>query len=324
MPTNKQTIHPELRWRGKWLRLMRFYFSPFMIPIDNWFMKTFVKGRWFGKSTTYHEHYITRPDGTKLRLCICIPKETKNQVPGLLWLHGGGYAIGLPEQDFATIDAFAKRSGCIVVAPNYRRSVEAPYPAALEDSYLALLWMRAHAHEYGIRPDQLFIGGDSAGGGLTAALSLYARDQGEVAIAFQMPLYPMLDDRMKTPSSQNNTAPVWDSKANKLGWQLYLGPLYGTNEVPIYAAPSRATDYSHLPPTCSFVGTIEPFYNETVAYIEALKQANIKVHFQVYEGCFHAFDRMGSHTTIGKEASQFLMQSFDYAVKHYFAKQPNH
>lgn len=98
-----------------------------------------------------------------------------------------------------------------------------------------------------MRRDKIFVGGNSAGGGMTAALTLYARDRGEVNIAFQMPLYPMLDDR-PTETSKNNDAPVWNTKSNIAAWELYLGGDYGTDRVSKYAAPARETDFSGLPP----------------------------------------------------------------------------
>lgn len=175
--------------------------------------------------------------------------------------------------------------------------------------------MYNHSDEYKIRKDQLIIGGNSAGGGLTAALSLYARDKNEVAIAFQIPLYPMLDDRMDTESAKDNDAPVWNSKSNYIGWKLYLSDLFGTDNVPTYASPARASDFSNLPPTLSFVGDIEPFYDETILYMEKLRKNGIPVHFEVYKGCFHAFDFIGSNTNIAQEAISFLMKNFDYAIQ---------
>lgn len=148
------------------------------------------------------QEWITRKDGSKLRICIYKPLNSKNDVPGVLWLHGGGYAQGIPETFADTYKRLIEASDCVIIAPDYRLSIEAPYPAALEDSYAALLWMKSHASELGIRDNQLIVGGESAGGGLTAALTLYARDKQEVNIAFQMPLYPMIDDRMRTESAK--------------------------------------------------------------------------------------------------------------------------
>ena len=202
-----------------------------------------------------------------------------------------------------------------VVMPAYTLATRAPYPAALEDCYLALKWMKEHARELGINSRQLFVGGDSAGGGLTAAVCLYARDKGEVNIAYQMPLYPMLDDRMITASSRNNDAPVWNTPSNEAAWSLYLE---GIEEVPIYAAPARAENLRGLPPACTYVGTIEPFHDETVDFVNRLRAQGVEVAFREYEGCFHAFDMMGAGTGIGKDACAFLLENFRYAQNHFY------
>ena len=210
----------------------------------------------------------------------------------------------------------------MVVAPDYRKSVDATYPAALEDCYQALLWMRDNCGRYNIRSNQLFVGGDSAGGGLAAAVSLYARDRGEVSIAFQMPLYPMIDDRMMTESSQDNDAPVWNSRSNELSWKLYLGELYGSDSVPIYAAPARAEDLSDLPPTLTFVGGIEPFRDETIEFVRKLRASGVRVAFRMYKGCYHAFDIMCPNSKVGKSATGFLLKGFRYAVRNFTKEQP--
>ncbi len=269
----------------------------------------------------FTEERIPRKDGSMLRMCLFAPKEAKKSVPGLLWLHGGGYALGAPEQSEMMAKRFVEASDCIIVAPDYRLSNEAPYPAALEDCYETLLWMKNNANELGIRDNQLMVGGDSAGGGLTAALTLYARDKGEVAIAFQMPLYPMLDDRMTSESATDNNAPVWNSKSNFVCWKQYLGELFGDPNVPYYAAPARANDYSNLPPTVTFVGELEPFRDEVIQYVENLRSAGILVDFEIYKGCYHAFEQMCPKARISKKAVAFLADSFTYATENYFAEQ---
>ncbi|GFZ30173.1 alpha/beta hydrolase [Clostridium zeae] len=273
------------------------------------------------KTIQFSEEYIVRKDGSRLRICIFKPLTFKENVPGVLWLHGGGYALGAPEVSKLYAKKFIEVSDCIVIAPDYRLSIEAPYPAALEDSYEALLWMKNHAKKLGIRSDQLMVGGDSAGGGLTAALTLYARDKKEVNIAFQMPLYPMIDDKMTSESAKDNDAPVWNSKSNFLGWKLYLGSLFGTENVPYYAAAARSEDYSNLPPTATFVGNLEPFRDETIQYVENLKNAGIPVHFEIFNGCYHGFDQICPKAEVTKKAHEFLVNSFKYAKDNYFAKQ---
>lgn len=313
-------MHPELVVPGVLMRLVLPRFTKGFFRFANFFLDNFGRGVNFATGINYKQEFIKRDDGSNLRVCIYTPKVRKENVPGLLWIHGGGYGLGIPEQDFIFIRDFVEASGCVVVAPDYTNSMTAPYPAALNDCYLALKWLKDNGKRYGMRSDQIFVGGDSAGGGLCAAVSLLARDRGDVNIAFQMPLYPMIDDRMITPSSQNNNAPIWNSKSNELGWKLYLDDLYGTDRVPKYAAPARETDYRDLPPTLTYVGDIEPFTDETVEYVNNLRKAGVEVNFRIFEGCFHAFD-LFVYTTPAKQARKFLVDGFMYAVENYTAKQ---
>jgi len=267
------------------------------------------------------EKWMARNDGSKLRICLFKSLEPKKNVPGMLWLHGGGYAVGTPEHSNKLARKLIEASNCVIIAPDYRLSTEAPYPAALNDAYETLLWMKNHTKELGIRDNQLMVGGDSAGGGLAVALSLYARDKGEVAIAFQMPLYPMLDDRMTSKSATFDNTPVWDAKSNFNCWKLYLGKLFGTKEVPYYAAPSRANDFSKLPPTTTFVGELEPFRDEVIQFAHNLRKSGVPVDFEKFNGCFHAFEQMCPKATVSKKAIAYVINSFKYAVEHYFAEQ---
>lgn len=322
MKFDKDLIDPELKKVSLLGRVLPYIFSKKGCKMLNKIMHHTIVGKCSFDELIYQQHWIERKDGGKLRICIYRPRSVKSNVPGLLWLHGGGYAMGVPEMDENAIKNFIERKHCIVVAPDYRCSVEEPYPAALDDSYAALLWMKHNADKLGIRSNQIFVGGDSAGGGLTAALSLYARDKGTVNIAFQMPLYPMIDDRMITKSSKNNHAPIWNSRLNYIGWKLYLGGDFKTTRVSKYAAPTRETDYSNLPPTCTFVGSLEPFKDETIAYIENLKAAGVTTFFKVYDRCYHGFDASCPDAKVSKEATKFLLDTYSYAVEQYFAEQP--
>jgi acetyl esterase/lipase len=242
-------------------------------------------------------------------------------LPGVLFLHGGGYVFGSPEQFGSVYSMLLQTRACVVVSPDYRKSLEVPYPAALHDCYGTLLWLKAHAAELGVRDDQLFVAGMSAGGGLTAAVSLLARDRDEVRIAHQMPLYPMIDHRMITASSRDNDAPVWGSRHNRIAWDLYLGRLAG-GDVPKYASPALETDFARLPPTTTFVGELDPFRDETVAYVEGLRAAGVPVEMRTYAGCYHGFDMIRPGAKVSRAANQFLCERFGVAVDHDFAKQP--
>lgn len=320
-----EMIHPELRRIGMLMRfiLPHFRHSTF---INSNRLLNMMKGK-SAKGIEYKQVYLPRPDRETgmedLRCCVYSPLVKKGDSAGVLWLHGGGYALGNPEMDERFIRDFVQEFGCTVVAPDYRLSTEAPYPAALEDCYTTLFWLAEHTSDLGVRADQLMVGGESAGGGLAAALTIVARDKGEVAIAFQMPLYPMLDDRMITNSSQNNDAPVWNTKSSEISWRLYLGDLYGKDQVPAYAAPARLKDFQDLPPAFTFVGSIDPFHDETLTYMQQLRAAGVPVKFRVFDGCFHGFDVIANKSTPAQEAKALLMENIAYALSHYFAEQPD-
>ena len=125
---------------------------------------------------------------------------------------------------------------------------------------------------------------------------------------------------MITLSSQNNDAPVWNSRSNELAWRLYLGKEYKTDNVSKYAAPARETDYNGLPPTLTYIGTIDPFFDETNMYVEKLKEAGTDVKYKAFDGCFHAFDLL-SFSTPAKLARKFLIEGFLFASENYTATQ---
>ena len=194
------------------------------------------------------------------------------------------------------------------------------YPSALEDCYAALLYLKEHAAELGCTDDQIMVGGESAGGGLTAALCMLARARGEVNIAFQMPLYPMLDHR-DTDSSRDNHGISWNTKRNHAAWKLYLRDVEG--DIPSYASPARQTDYCGLPPAYTFVGEREPFYCETLTYIENLQKAGISAHVDVYPTGFHAFDMLLPFRKISRQAIEAFEKQYLYAAEHYRVVQNN-
>jgi acetyl esterase/lipase len=149
---------------------------------------------------------------------------------------------------------------------------------------------------------------------------MLAHDRGEVNVAFQMPLYPMLDDR-DTPSSRDNHAPNWNTKRNKKAWKRYLRSAAGTGIVSCYAAPARREDMGGLPPCYTFVGDIEPFYCETVDYVRRLREAGVEAEVDVYKDWFHAYDLFFPAKKTVKDAVARFEERFSYAAEHYFAPQ---
>ena len=322
MKLTSDMINSEIRFSGriKGMFMNLLFSGETTLRMTRGLAKTVLK-RNRSHKLNCEEVIIVKKSGGKVRTRIYQSLHPEKNAVGLLWLHGGGYAIGAPEMDVGYIEKLIAAANCIVVSPDYTLSTEKPYPAALEDCYEALVWLKENTLNLGVRNDQIFVGGVSAGGGLTIAVTLMARDKGEVNIAFQMPLYPMIDDRMNTMSAINNNAPIWNSKSNRLGWKMYLRELFGKDYVPKYAAPARELDCSNLPPAYTFVGDIEPFYNETIAYFDSLKNAGISAKADVYAGCCHAFEIMCPKASISKQAVNRVLEEFKYAAGNYFLEQ---
>jgi acetyl esterase/lipase len=246
--------------------------------------------------------------GTESELLVKVyePKSRQNEkLPAVFWIHGGGYVMGHPDGDDALCECFTEKIKCVVVSIDYRLAPEHKYPAAIEDCYAGLKWTVSKAEELKIDTSRITIAGASAGGGLAAALALMVRDRGEIKVAFQAPLYPMLDDRNETPSSyeinEKNLPKAWNREANEIAWKMYLGS-NASGEVPYYAAPARAKDLTGLPPAYIFIGQLDPFRDETLEYVTRLAQAGVPVEFHLYPGCFHGFDSIFNNTEIGRQA----------------------
>lgn len=264
---------------------------------------------------------IPAAHGSIPALLLSLRTATDNAT-GVLWLHGGGYAVGMKEMvHMSRAVGLVKRFGVVVLAPGYRLSLQSPYPAAMDDCYAALLYLKEHAAALGVRSDQIMVGGESAGGGLCAAVCIRARDTGEVNVAFQMPLYPMLDDR-DTETSRENHGRVWNTRRNHLAWRLYLR---GTDRAQLspYAAPARLADFVGLPPAYSFVADSEPFYAETVRYFDRLRAAGVPAELDIYHTNMHAFDMMRPRDAQSVAAAEAFERQFADARARYFAPQEN-
>ena len=202
------------------------------------------------------------------------PAPTEHPVPALLWIHGGGYVLGTAAQDDAVCRHFSEELGIIVAAVDYRLAPEHQFPVPLHDCHDALAWL---ALQPGVDPNCVAVGGASAGGGLAAALALLACERGEVQPAFQLLVYPMLDDRTAIRLDVDKRhLRLWNARANRFGWQSYLGRHPGESGVSGLAAPARFDDLTHLPPAWIGVGTFDLFYEEDVAYADRLRAAGVQ------------------------------------------------
>ncbi len=223
---------------------------------------------------------LTLPSGAGVRLYR--PGAAGGDTPALLWIHGGGYVIGSPEQDDALCRRYVERLGCAVAAVRYRLAPQNPYPAALEDCYRVLTWLAALP---GVDANRIAIGGASAGGGLTAALAFLARDRAEVTPVLQLLSYPMLDDRTVDPALDIPGSRLWNAASNRIGWRSYLG---GAD--PSVAVPARRDDLAGLPAAWIGVGTLDLFHDEDVAYARRLTDAGVACEVHEVPGAFHGFD----------------------------------
>jgi acetyl esterase/lipase len=224
--------------------------------------------------TTVNEHVTVR---------LHRPAGLPDRAPALLWIHGGGTIMGTAPQDDKYLRKLCQRTGIAAAAVEHRLAPEHPYPAPVEDCYAALLWL---ARQPWVDPARVAVGGASAGGHFAAALAQRAHDRGDVSLALQMLVYPMLDDRTGT----NCVVPkriMWTERDNQLAWRWYL-----RGADPIEAVPARRVDLSGLAPAWIGVGTLDLFYRECLQYAQRLREAGVPVHEEIAPGAFHAFDQI--------------------------------
>lgn len=312
----REMLAPQLQPYYRRARLISAAFSkPWCIKLLNVAAKQLV-GRSIDGMHCTQDFVPSRHGGPPIRVRIFRPQHVHSVLPVVLYLHGGGYAFGVPEIALRKISAYLATRPCVVVAPDYRKSQDAPYPAAFHDSYDTLLWIRDNAALLGTRAQRLIVAGHSAGGGLTAAVTLAATDTGDADIAFHMPLYPMLDDRQNTPSAQAmQRAPGWSRESSAVCWALYLRDVVG--RTPLHAAPARRTTVSGSPPVVTYVGELDPFRDETIAFVEASEAAGVPVKFTQLSGAFHGFEAFAPSTPLGERAHRFECDAFAEFVDRY-------
>lgn len=239
-----------------------------------------------------------------LSLHVYKPRDTREKLPCIYHIHGGGFVGGGAAQVEALHRPLSHALNCIIVSVDYRLAPENPFPAGIEDCYAGLAWTFANADALDIDTTRIGVMGESAGGGLAAALALLARDRGEYQLAFQHLIYPMLDDRTCVAAEPNPIAGefIWTPHNNRFGWTALLGCEPGGPDVSPYAAPARSTDLSRLPSSFIACPTLDLFIDENVNYAQRLMRAGVPVELHVYPGGFHGFDIFGGDAPLSVRA----------------------
>ncbi len=236
-------------------------------------------------------------------------KNDRADQPALIWIHGGGYVMGNADEYRAS--HIADHCNCTVFSVDYRVAPEYPFPAGPEDCYAALSWLMSGNSGYSVDLDRVAIGGASAGGGMAAGVALMNRDRENFPLRLQLLLYPMIDNLHATPSGQYENHPIWKQEASFNAWEMYLDGVPGEGASP-YAAATRVTDLSGLPPAYLCVGTEDLFRDENIDYARRLIEANVPTEMSVFPGVYHAAESFTPDAMVSKRMTgNFLAALFD-------------
>lgn len=272
------------------------------------------------------------PEGAPpVGMIVYTPPGLAGLTAAILHFHGGGFTVGGAQEDDALAATLAQDVGCIVVSVDYRLAPETVHPGPVEDCYAALQWVAGNAREIGVDPARIAVTGPSAGGALAANVALMARDRGGPAIAYQMLICPMLDDRMKAASCTDlDGAGVWNASANRNAWEaLLIGSESGLRidaEAQIaryaaaaaasrYAVAARVEDLTGLPPTFVDSSELDILLDENIDYARRLIAAGVPVELHIHPQTYHAFERFVPDAQISRHAIAMRAQSFRRALR---------
>ena len=232
--------------------------------------------------------------GPDIMVFLYRPATTHPDGGAILHIHGGGMVMGSVEQMQAGPAALAAAAGVPVVSVEYRLAPEHPFPAPQEDCHSALSWLAAQADAFGFNANRIVVAGESAGGGLAAALTIMARDLGGPAVAGQLLTYPMLDHRTGSEACPYNNPTtgefIWTRASNRFGWAALQGDYKAADARRGWFSPSLAGDLSNLPPAYIATGSLDLFFDENLDYARRLVAAGVPVDLHSYAGAIHAFN----------------------------------
>lgn len=239
-----------------------------------------------------------------LHVRIFRPSSEPN-LPAIVYFHGSGWAVGFIDLFNPALAYLAKESNAIVIAVNYQKAPENPFPTPFDDCYATLQWVVANAHGLGIDPTKIGVAGDSAGGNLAAATALKARDEKLVKLAFQMLVYPCINFDFSTDSYKEFAQGYGlTTKAMEWFWNQYLQDLRNAENP--YACPSRAQTFKDLPPAVIISAQYDPLVSDSYLYRDLLAADGIPVVYKEFEGVIHGFFRAPEITPSSYEAISFV------------------
>lgn len=229
--------------------------------------------------------------------------ERSGSFPGsaVVYVHGGGLISGSAENYDWVVARYVSCTGVPMLSVDYALAPEYPYPVPLEDCLAALLWLFDNASCLGIDPSRIAVMGDSAGGGLAAALGVAAREK-RIDLARQILIYPMLDDRRTEDDPAIAPFASWTADNNWTGWHALLGDQIGSSSVPSLAAPARLDDFAGLASAYVEVGDLDIFRDESIAFALNLARAGVPLELHVHSGAPHGFEYLSPDADITTRA----------------------
>lgn len=239
--------------------------------------------------------------GGQIPVRIYTPKGA-GPFPVLVYFHGGGWVLGNIDSHDAVCRVLTNLADCITISVDYRLAPEHKFPAAPEDCYAATRWAADNADTFNGDAQRIAVGGDSAGGNLTAVVALMARDRGGPRLVYQLLMYPVTDHyTLNTPSARENATGYFLTADDMVWfWDLYVTSEDDTKHP--HASPLRAQDLSNLPPAMVITAEYDPLRDEGEMYANRLREAGNQVTAKRYNGVIHGFVSFRGMVDQGKQA----------------------
>ncbi|MBW2423363.1 MAG: alpha/beta hydrolase [Deltaproteobacteria bacterium] len=274
-----------------------------LLRIFNLMVKLQRRGFEWGSGVEVKTHSVGAEDGHGVDVFEIVPRDLRGEAPALIDYHGGGFFLSYAKGHVEYAERYALETRCRVFFPDYRLSIDDPFPAALHDAYETLAWVHDNADRLEVDRSRICLLGDSAGGALAAGVAQMACDRGEHPIRAQILIYPVTDHETSQPSARAYTdTPMWKTASNRNMWKVYLRATeYGQSgasvPIPAYAAPLHRESFEGLPPTFVEVAEFDPLHDEGVAYARALESAGVPVELREVPGAVHGYDLVEGSAT---------------------------